>query len=678
MTGAALLAASRAAACALALAFSAAPAAADPAGEALIGEFIAWVDASEEWNASVSIVRSEGTDTIAEGVVFGRADPHVAISLEELRLRGLAERSGGGFTAADIEVSGGAIITEFMEVTIPSATMAEASLPSLAGVSFDIRHMMTSIARFYSLAAEGEIEQAAIPEMTIVQRQAGVVDNETIETRAVYRNLSFGPLAGGIIESQRAGPLSISGTTSSGPGFTMEIATVTAERMDVAGMAHILDQTQYRDGKGDGIWRPLLSRAGYGGLTAEGPEGATFSVDEVVVENIDGRQPEEPFTGTWDNLLDPAVPQEAKKDLALEALTGMFDAWRLGTLRFSGISAKAPEQGGSFSLESGTVTGVSSEMTDSVILKKMRAGGPDGFLSLDALELAGFIPPDLSALMQFGALETDVAPERHEAGIRAAFAALPRIGHFGLHGVAAGKSEAEQVAFERFTLDFADWNDIFAESTDIRLDRLSIPADLLQLDARTAGFVEGLGLDPLILGFSFADRWSGDTGVDAGTLGIRLEGAAGAELSYRLGGLTTDWLFRATAAAGKTDGAEDALTAMLDELTLQDASLKLTDQTMLDQAFGLAARKQGLSVEGPAYRQQMRAALPFLMATVLPADFARKMSPPLQEFLEGGRTLIARLAPAQPVGVLAVVAGAADPIALTELLQLSLSTEPAP
>lgn len=677
MTGARLRIAGRGAACALALFFAGAPASADPASEALLGSFIAWVDASEEWTASVSIVRSEGADTIAEGIVFGRADPHVAISIEELRLSRLAERSGGGFTAADIGVSGGAIITEFMETTIPSATMAEVSLPSLAGLSFDIRQMMTSIARFYSLAAEGEIEQAAIPEMTIVQRQPGVADGETLETRAVYRNLSFGPLAGGIIESQRAGPLSIAGTSSSGPGFTMEIGSVIAERMDVAGMAHVLDETQYRDGKGDGIWRPLLSRAGYSGLTGEGPDGATFRIGEVVVENIDGRQPEDPFTKTWDGLINPAVPQEAKNDLALEALTGMVDAWRLGTLRLSGISAQGPAQSGSFSLESGTVTGVSSEKTDSVILKTARLGGPHGFLSFDTLELAGFVPPDLSALMQFGALETDVSSEQHEAAIRALFAALPRIAHFGLHGVAAGKSEADQVTLERFTVDLADWNDLFAQSTDVRIDGLSVPAALLNEDPQTAEFVEGLGLDPLVLGFSFADRWSGESGVDSGTFGVRLEGAAGAEFTYRLAGVTTDWLFRATATAGETEGAEEALNAMLDELKLEDASLKLTDQTLLDQAFGLAAKKQGLAIEGSVYRQQMRAALPFLMATVLPADFAKKMSPPLQEFLEGGRTLIAELAPAQPVGVLAIAAGAADPLALSELLKLTLRTEPA-
>ena len=182
----------------------------------------------------MSLVRSEGAETIAEGIVFGREAPHVAISVEELRLGDLEARAGGGFTAAQIDMVGGAIITEFMEAAIPSGTIAEISMPGLAGVTFDVEHMMTSIARFYSLAAAGEVEEVAIPEMT--DRTApGNPGRATASRRApVYRNLSFGPLSGGVIANQSAGPLSIVSKAPDGTDLTMEIASVSAERMDLA------------------------------------------------------------------------------------------------------------------------------------------------------------------------------------------------------------------------------------------------------------------------------------------------------------------------------------------------------------------------------------------------------------------------------------------------------------
>jgi hypothetical protein len=666
----------RAAACAILIVAGAAPALADSRSEALFGDFIAWVDSSPEWSASVSLVRSEGAETIAEGIVFGREAPHVAISVEELRLRNLEARPGGGFYAARIEMGGGAIITEFMEAAIPAGAIAEISMPSLAGLTFDVEQMMTSIAGFYSLAAAGEIGELAIPEVRIVQRQP-VPGAQPVETRASYRNLSFGPLSGGLIESQSAGPLSVSSKAPDGSDLTMAIASVSAERMDVAAMAHILDESRYREGSGDNIWRPLFSRASYSGLTAEGADGARFQVDSVSIENVDGRQPEEPFTELWDRIMNPAVPQEAKNDLALEAFSAMFRAWRVGTLRVDGVSARAPDEGGAFSLEGVTLSGISNEGVDSVIAKSMRAEGPLAFASLGSFELAGFVAPDFKALTEFAALEKGVDAEKHEAAIRAAFAALPRIAHVGLHELVAGKTQSEAVAMDLFTLDFADWNDIFAEATDIRVSGLAVPVEILQLDAETAEMAATLGYERFVLGMSLSDRWSPDAGTDSATWTFSLEDGADIALSYTLTGLTIDWLMKASAAAGSTEDNEAALMAMLDDLSLKSASLEVTDRTLLNRAFAVAAEKQGLTIEGPIYRQQMRAALPFLMATVLPSDFAKKVSPPLQAFLEGGRTLIADLSPAEPVGMLAVLAGAADPLGLTTLLNLTLSTEAA-
>ena len=60
----------------------------------------------------------------------------------------------------------------------------------------------------------------------------------------------------------------------------------------------------------------------------------------------------------------------------------------------------------------------------------------------------------------------------------------------------------------------------------------------------------------------------------------------------------------------------------------------------------MAAKKQGLTVEGSAYREQMRAALPFIISAAVPAEIAKLVTEPLQGFLAGGQTLLADVAPA--------------------------------
>ena len=98
-----------------------------------------------------------------------------------------------------------------------------------------------------------------------------------------------------------------------------------------------------------------------------------------------------------------------------------------------------------------------------------------------------------------------------------------------------------------------------------------------------------------------------------------------------------------SADAGKTKNSHEALAKMMDGLNLERATIRATDHSLIDRALTVAAQMQGLSVDGAAYRQQMRGALPFLLSTVIPADLARTISPPLQAFLGGGQTLIADL-----------------------------------
>src|SRR3954469_9946298 len=91
---------------------AAAPAAASTESEGLVRDFIAWVDSSPDWSATVNVVRSDAEDTYAEGVVISRNEPHISISIESLRLEDLRARDGGGFSASKIAMNGGAIVSD--------------------------------------------------------------------------------------------------------------------------------------------------------------------------------------------------------------------------------------------------------------------------------------------------------------------------------------------------------------------------------------------------------------------------------------------------------------------------------------------------------------------------------------------------------------------------------------
>jgi hypothetical protein len=652
-----------------------APAAADPESEGLIRNFIAWVDSSNEWNASASIVRSDGDNTFAEGVVFSRDEPHVSVSIETLRLKDLTTRDGGGFTSSEIEVSGAAVAADAVQVSVPSGTLSNMSMPSLEGVTLDLKHLMTTFARFYTIASGATLDELNIPEMSVTQRHEPMGADQPTELHAAYRNLSMTGLANGVLAHQQLGPMSMSSQGPAGEKFDFGIEKLQADRFDLGALAYILDAGQYHDGKGDNIWRPLVSRFAYSGITASGGHGGMFRANEIAIENIDGRQPEKPFTDTWDRLIDPEVPQESKTDLALDAMTSLFAAWRVGTLRADGISADAQKYNVSLALASATLTGWSNAGFDSFLLDKLNGSSPDGFLSLGKMEVAGFIAPDLKALTQFAALEKNLDIEKHAAAIKKTFAALPRLAHFGLHDVSAGKSEADAGSLGDLTVDFHDWNAIWASATDIRIDGLSIPRRLLELDPQTTEIFDTLGYDDLAMSMSVADRWNPDAGSDDATWTFGMKDAVDVEVSYSLTGLTLDWLMRATAAAGASEDSQAAIMAMLNDIRLASLKVAVTDRSLLDRAFGVAATKQGLNVAGPAYREQMRAALPFLISAAVPADIAKLITRPVQEFLAGGQTIHADAVPPTPLSIPDLMGAAANPMGLPGILNLTLKSE---
>ena len=100
----------------------------------------------------------------------------------------------------------------------------------------------------------------------------------------------------------------------SGETFEFSIEKMEADRMDLGAFAHIFDPEAYRRRP----WRQYLAAAHVARRLRQDDRQAaatvaTFSVDEIAVENIDGRQPEKPFTEMWDRLMDPEIPQDVEE-----------------------------------------------------------------------------------------------------------------------------------------------------------------------------------------------------------------------------------------------------------------------------------------------------------------------------------------------------------------------------
>ena len=269
--------------------------------------------------------------------------------------------------------------------------------------------------------------------------------------------------------------------------------------------------------------------------------------------------------------MDPSVPQDVKSDLALEAVTTMFAAWRVGTIRVDGISVEAPKENASFSLDSFTMTGWSNAGLDSLLLKNLEGSGPDGFLSLGSFELAGFVAPDLKALVKFAALEKDIDAAQHAEAIKETFAALPRLAHFGLHDVSPARARRTPARSRTSRWTSPTGTTIYAGATDIRLDGLSIPRRLLELDPQATEIFDTLGYDTLTLGMSLSDRWNPGRRHRRRDLDVLAEGRGGSG-ALLFADRTDDRLADAGDRRGRRKrGQEAAMMAMVSELGVASA-----------------------------------------------------------------------------------------------------------
>jgi hypothetical protein len=666
----------------------AAPAHADQRSEAMLSGFVTWIDSSPLWAARSGAVRSEGADTILADLVIELEDlPGFSTNIAELRLTGLAAQKGGGFTADSIALTGASATWQMhptrdmstpyghMEFAIPAATMSGVSMPSFAGVAIDMTRVIGSMVDVYALAAQGEFAAFDIPEMSFVVSQTTPGTVGSVESSATYRNFHIGRLADGVIASQTAGP--ITGTTiqPGAPEVSYAIERLESGALDLGAMVRIFDDSQYENGRGDGVWMPVVTDFAYTGITASG-EGFKFNLDSISLDAIEGRQLDEAMMDEIDAIIaegmtGAAAPVDEQRMMQL--VLGFYSAWRVGTFSMDGLDVDASAEGAAFSLGNMTLAGLSADGLDEFSLGSMALSSPEAVASLGRFVVSDVQFPNIRPLL-FGEEIAPAGSDPRDAHAYSILAAIPRIGHIGLHDAAGGTGPDALVSLDAFTLDFSEWNEVFAGATDLVLEGLSVSRDIPGLDAQALQMMDTLGYDELVFGASLTDRWSVDEGRDEAVWTFSLENGADIEVSYELTGVTAEWMIDAVAAE-----TEAVQMKLLSRLGLAGAALRLTDRSLLERGFNAAVMLQGLSVDGPTYREQIRGAIPFMLSTALPETLARMIGEPLQTYVGGGQTLVAEINPAEPISLLTLMnEQGADPAETAAMLGLTLRTEPAP
>jgi hypothetical protein len=643
------------------------PAYADERGEAKFRAFLETIESWEGWTASSGAIASEGADTIVSDFTASRSTPPFTVEIERLRLRDLSSRRGSGFSASEADLSGLEMAAEGFALKIPRLATKGLALPDLGDLVFAPR-------AFFGFRADlfREILDASLAELTIPQIAIELTGPTGQGSSIAYSNVTLGRLGDGILESATAGPIRIASRDQAAGGI--DIARAEMATANLSSFAEFFAENAA--GSATSRWQPALGSIRYSGIVATGPDAARIAIDEFALEEIQTRTPIEPLAARLDALLAGLGGDEA-----IETVLETLDALRVGRIRINGVSLKgSPDDPVDIALGAVALKDLSGEGFGAFDLHGFRGTAPGGHVALESMRINGVMFPSFSEGPDVNAFWAEAPAAEREEAIKRLLASFGRFEHFEATGLALGESEAGSVRVGSLTADMAGYVGSLPMKTSVSVDGFTVPGSLLQSQKGGAELLALLGEDRVEIDLTLQDTWNPSAGTDTVALRLSLNDAAAMQVAYSYSGITEAWLYAAIARAADAEGEDfDAVLRILQGLTLDSASVRIDDTSLLDRGFAFAAKRQGLTIDGATYRQQMRGALPFLISAVLPAELSKLLIEPLQAFLGGGQTLVLRAEPAASLP-LSSIAGTAEknPMDLVPLLNVQVEAVPAP
>lgn len=232
---------------------------------------------------------------------------------------------------------------------------------------------------------------------------------------------------------------------------------------------------------------------------------------------------------------------------------------------------------------------------------------------------------------------------------------------FTLDGVTAAMSPYEQGG----TLDMK------GEVQDFYINFENVPDPEVGKAMSDVGYTELRGRG------SGEGSWDLTTGRMQGTENLVIDDAAALNIGFDFSGYTPEVVAGMQQLQAEMETKSDeamgmAMMGLMQQLEINNISIEIEDDSATNKILDYVAQKQGTTRDGIV--AMTKGMLPFVLAQLNSPDFAAKVTAAVGAYLEDPQTLKIEAAPAQPVPVAQIVAGAMTaPQALISTLGLSVT-----
>lgn len=217
-------------------------------------------------------------------------------------------------------------------------------------------------------------------------------------------------------------------------------------------------------------------------------------------------------------------------------------------------------------------------------------------------------------------------------------------------GITITTEDSKVVPIASVTFSADDYVGDMPRKASFDMKGLVVPLDPADPDVAQA---RALGYEKVSLDVAFSGTWDDKTGrLDIPSLTIGAADMGTLKLAVAIGGLTPAVIEEMK----KAEADQAKQMELLQQLTVEKASLRWDDASLVTRVIGMQAKEQG--VDSKTYAKQIKLMLPAILSMVGNKDFEKKVASAAGTFLEAPKSLTVSAMPKQPLPV-AQIMGAA-------------------
>jgi hypothetical protein len=655
---------------------------ADEAGEKILRDLIATIDASPGWSSNAKSIRSEGSTVIVEGWTNAMEDGTVSATTASLIFDGLAPATDGGFSAKSVTAKDQKVSSKLITVDIPEIAASDVVIPAWQALPFDPEKPVTSLTGYLRMAAGQAVSKLSIPSMTGRSEIPMAGEDKPVTSTFTYEGFTVENMKAGKIARQHVAKVMAQTDMPEAAGGRQIISYENLETLDydLNALLHVVDPAEYKDGKSDGQWLPAVAKSTIGKMSATQAGKPLYTIDGMSVTGMKVRQPAIPIATAYDELFALAKKGDPNDIPAgVKALRPVIGFFAIDNITVSGISVGEPGVG------SGKVASITLEKLDPdglarFAIEGIEGQGPGVAGGIKLIEISDIGWANLDAyanFMMLEALRSDDAVKNAQLIAKAAETApeaIPKIGSFKLAGISFSWAGGEPITLDEYSGKLGGFVGNYPMAGEGLLKKLHVPAPVLRLVPEVGQVLDALQYSDLTAHADSKSDWDSATGRYGTATTFTVDQAGSLAFSYDLGGLTEPKIKAMIATMIEKQGEPDpsALMATYGDLSIEGVRLRFDDASLTKRLITFAAKMQGM--DEATMVANAGAMLTLGLSQLKHPEFAAKTSAAVNAFLKDPKSFTLALKPPKPVQVLQLMGlDPANPGAVIDLLGASVS-----